>query len=68
MKLSIALALLQRMSLNISTGASGSPIIAWTDDGAPCFGLHFAGTTETSNYAIAFAAVAALLTDLGVTF
>ena len=32
-------------------GNSGSPVLAWKDTGTPAFGLHFAGTSITTNYA-----------------
>jgi len=32
-------------------GNSGSPILAWKDQGSPAFGLHFAGTSLAANYA-----------------
>jgi hypothetical protein len=47
-------------------GASGSLVIAWTDDGAPAFGLHFSGATEISNYALSLAAARDELAEIGV--
>ncbi len=47
-------------------GASGSQIIAWQDNGSPCIGLHFAGTTETANWAISVSAAADALREIGV--
>jgi Trypsin-like peptidase domain len=36
-------------------GSSGSPVLAWKDQSRGSFGIHFAGETEKSNYAHAFA-------------
>jgi hypothetical protein len=47
-------------------GASGSPIIAWNAPDQPVVGLHFAGRTMASNYAIAIAKVTDELISLGV--
>jgi serine protease len=49
-------------------GASGSAMIAWENDGAPAFGLHFSGATEVSNYAISTAKAAEALAKIGVPF
>jgi hypothetical protein len=48
------------------SGASGSPLIGWEGDAMAGFGLHFSGTTETSNYAIGITKVAAELRAAGV--
>lgn len=32
-------------------GNSGSPMLAWSDAGSPAFGIHFSGTSVTTNYA-----------------
>jgi serine protease len=47
-------------------GASGSLIIAWGETGSPCFGLHFAGATGKSNWAVSMAAAADSLRKIGV--
>jgi hypothetical protein len=47
-------------------GASGSPVFAWGARNQPAVGLHFAGGTEVSNYAIAVARVVDALLSLGV--
>ena len=47
-------------------GASGSQIIAWRDNGSPCFGLHFGGGTGKANWAVSIAAVADALRAVGV--
>ena len=47
-------------------GASGSPVFAWGAVDQPAVGLHFAGGTEVSNYAIAVARVVNALVSLGV--
>jgi len=49
-------------------GASGSPVFAWGAANQPAVGLHFAGGTEVSNYAIAIAVprVVDALVSLGV--
>lgn len=47
-------------------GASGSPILAWAAEDKPAIGLHFAGATSVSNYAVAIAKAADELAMLGV--
>ena len=47
-------------------GSSGTGVIAWTEQGMPSFGLHFAGETSETNSAIAIAKVAAALRAVGV--
>jgi serine protease len=47
-------------------GASGSPLIAWGALDQSAIGLHFAGQTSVSNYAVAVAMVAEELAALGV--
>jgi serine protease len=49
-------------------GASGSAMIAWENDGAPAFGLHFSGATQVANYAISTAKAADDLAKIGVPF
>lgn len=49
-------------------GASGALVVAWLDDGAPGFALHFGGETVESNYALSFAKARATLEPLGVPF
>jgi hypothetical protein len=49
-------------------GASGALVVAWLDDGAPGFALHFGGETVESNYALSFAKARAVLEPLGVPF
>lgn len=47
-------------------GASGSPIFAWGVSGQPAVGLHFAGDTEISNYALTSPLVAPQFKSIGV--
>jgi hypothetical protein len=47
-------------------GCSGSPTVALVDGVLSAFGLHFAGTTESTNYAHAFSAGATELAAIGV--
>jgi hypothetical protein len=47
-------------------GSSGSPVLAWRDRGFPAFGLHFAGTTESTNCAHAIAKCRDELLKMGV--
>ena len=49
-------------------GASGALVVAWLDEGAPGFALHFGGETVESNYALSFAKARAVLEPLGVPF
>jgi hypothetical protein len=49
-------------------GASGSLVIAWAETGAPIFGLHFAGKTESANYALSAGAAQDALAAIGVRF
>jgi hypothetical protein len=48
-------------------GSSGSIPLAWTEQGMPGFGLHFAGLTSETNSAIAVAKIANVLRKLDVT-
>lgn len=48
-------------------GASGSLLFAWKDEGAPAFGLHFAGATLSANYAESLARTAQALRGVGLT-
>lgn len=47
-------------------GASGSPIFAWSALDQPAVGLHFAGDTEISNYALTSPMVADQFRSIGV--
>jgi hypothetical protein len=47
-------------------GSSGSIVLAWTEQGTPGFGLHFAGVTSETNSAIAVAKAADALREIGV--
>jgi serine protease len=47
-------------------GASGSPMLAWKALNQPAIGLHFAGDTSVSNYALAVCMAAEELASLGV--
>lgn len=47
-------------------GASGSAVFAWGAANQPAIGLHFAGDTEISNYALASPLVANELQSIGV--
>jgi serine protease len=47
-------------------GSSGSIVLAWTEQGMPGFGLHFAGLTSETNSAIAVAKMADALRKLEV--
>jgi V8-like Glu-specific endopeptidase len=47
-------------------GSSGSIVLAWTEQGTPGFGLHFAGVTSETNSAIAVAKAAEALRKAGV--
>lgn len=47
-------------------GASGSLLAAWGDVDAPCFGLHFYGSTRKENNALALAVVPDALRAIGV--
>lgn len=49
-------------------GASGALVVAWVDTGAPCFALHFGGSTEKSNYALSFAVAQDALAKIGAHF
>ena len=49
-------------------GASGALVVAWLDEHAPGFALHFGGETVESNYALSFAKARAALEPLGVPF
>jgi serine protease len=48
------------------SGASGSLMVAWKDEGPPSFGLHFGGETEKANWAISIAAAVDALRAIGV--
>ncbi|ABQ38296.1 MULTISPECIES: S8 family serine peptidase [Bradyrhizobium] len=48
-------------------GASGSFVLAWTDQEMPGFGIHFAGVTSDTNSAIAVAKIADVLRKLEVS-
>ncbi|WP_375412656.1 trypsin-like serine peptidase [uncultured Bradyrhizobium sp.] len=47
-------------------GASGSLVFAWKDEGAPGFGLHFAGATLSANNAVSLHKAADALRNIGV--
>ena len=47
-------------------GASGSLVLAWTDQGPPAFGLHFGGLTGEANYMVSTAKAANPLRAAGV--
>lgn len=47
-------------------GASGSPVFAWMDEKSPVFALHFAGHTQTANYAVSLHKTREVLHAIGV--
>lgn len=49
-------------------GASGSLLLAWADEDAPAFALHFAGSLGRRNHALSFYKVADALTKVGASF